>query len=546
MQDRSESARPLFVCGCARSGTSALTLALNAHPEIVLGMERYFSYLATHGRLSPDLFQYDRFFDVKEGDTFYDSLNFFEKNYKSSREKFAGAKYVGDKIPALTAYISKLIEDFPESKIICIVRNVIDVSASFENRARAGTFWPKNRNADTAVDYWNRSLVDIAGHAHSPNVLVVIYEDLFVDKIGWDRLSDFLGLHISPPALARRKETIDVLSPKTKVNILLSARLQLYRELLAKHSAKPTPPPISAGTNAVKRQALRKYEGDLPVVEYPYAAVEGLSFQVRRVCGIAPPADPDICILGSAASFGRFVQVPYADQLAEQLSASVANLAIGGARPETYLAHPKACEFIKRARVVVVEAMSARGYRNALFAPVSSTTNMVTLSEAARGVTALRDLPSPVFVDRVWTKLLKSPQFYDLASEHIAKMRLSYLRDMKDIIAISRKTIILYFSQYEPTEMLSVETLRFPHFISPSMLDQLSEQGAEVVKIVSRTGLPSKLINKLTGQSQEIHGMTPVHTENNYYPSQEMHDETALALKDKLRAILSQARVSTA
>ncbi len=538
MPDNVPSARPLFVCGCARSGTSALAAALNARPDIVLGLERYISYLATHGSLSPDLFQRERFFDVRPGDTFYDNLGFFEKHYALSREKFATAKYVGDKIPALTGHLSQILKDFPDARIICIVRNLIDVCASFENRARSGRYWPKSRNADAAIGQWNRALVDVAAQAHSPNVLVVIYEDLFVDMTGWDRISAFLGLNVPSPPLKARKETIDVLSPKTKANILLEARVQLYREIVARHAAKPAPP-RAAVAKTPKDGSLRKYETDSPVVEYPYAAIEGLSFQVRRVRGAAPAPEADICILGSAASFGRFVQTPYSDRLADRLNVRVANLAIGGARPETYLVQPKAREFISRAKVVVVEAMSARGYSNALFTPTASTTNMVVISEAGRRVSGLRDLPSPVFADRIWMKLLKSDALSALASEAVAQMRRGYLRDMKEIFALSRKAIVLYISQYEPTEDASAESYRFPHYISPSLLAQLGAEGVEIVKLVSRAGLPSKLINRITGEPQEIQGMSPLKTENGYYPSQEMHNEAAALLENRLRALLS-------
>ena len=36
-----ERARPLFVCGCARSGTTAFGDYLNQHPEVLLCQERY-------------------------------------------------------------------------------------------------------------------------------------------------------------------------------------------------------------------------------------------------------------------------------------------------------------------------------------------------------------------------------------------------------------------------------------------------------------------------------------------------------------------------
>lgn len=279
MSNNVSSARKLFICGCARSGTSALAAALNGRSEIVLGLERYISYLAAHGALSPDLFERDRFFDVRSGDTFYDDLGFFEKHYAHARDKFAAAKYVGDKIPALTDYLPKIINDFPDARVICIVRNLIDVCASFENRARTGRYWPKSRDADAAIGQWNRALGHVAAQAHLPNVLVVIYEDLFVKGTGWDRVSAFLDLDVPPPALHPRKEMIDVLSPKTKTNILVEARLQLYREILTKHGAKPAAPGSAAAPKKPQDASLRKYESDPPLSNILTPPCKGCRFR---------------------------------------------------------------------------------------------------------------------------------------------------------------------------------------------------------------------------------------------------------------------------
>lgn len=50
--------RPLFIAGCPRSGTTALTRYLNLHPEILLCIERY-KYLDPE-RITPDLFTFKR------------------------------------------------------------------------------------------------------------------------------------------------------------------------------------------------------------------------------------------------------------------------------------------------------------------------------------------------------------------------------------------------------------------------------------------------------------------------------------------------------
>ena len=87
----------LFVCGCPRSGTTALMSFLCKHPDIALGIER-FQMRARRHELRPSDFEPTRFFDVRPGNTWYTSLEQFPWHYDAMRPKYAPAKYVGDKI----------------------------------------------------------------------------------------------------------------------------------------------------------------------------------------------------------------------------------------------------------------------------------------------------------------------------------------------------------------------------------------------------------------------------------------------------------------
>lgn len=55
-----ETANYVFICGCPRSGTSAMTQLLSAHSQIVIGIER-FKYI-NKNLLRPEMFRKDYFF----------------------------------------------------------------------------------------------------------------------------------------------------------------------------------------------------------------------------------------------------------------------------------------------------------------------------------------------------------------------------------------------------------------------------------------------------------------------------------------------------
>ena len=90
----------LFVCGCPRSGTTALAKLFSISDDIVLGQERYGKRSHPDNfTLTPALFEKERFLDVQPGDTFYDSLDFFARYYENVPWKLDSCRYIGEKRP---------------------------------------------------------------------------------------------------------------------------------------------------------------------------------------------------------------------------------------------------------------------------------------------------------------------------------------------------------------------------------------------------------------------------------------------------------------
>lgn len=106
----------LFVCGCGRSGTTAMWRLLSQSPEIVIGMER-FIHKMMWGELTPDLYTEERFFTQGERETWYDITKGEEGAYMPlARER------IGDKIPTLENHWDQVMR-FQGGRIIYMVRN---------------------------------------------------------------------------------------------------------------------------------------------------------------------------------------------------------------------------------------------------------------------------------------------------------------------------------------------------------------------------------------------------------------------------------------
>jgi len=194
--------RLLFVIGLARSGTTALTRLLNSHPEIALGMERY-KLLVLHGQgdeLGPELFAPDRFFDFGDGDTTLtpDASPRWATYYRDLAEKYVAATYVGDKVT--TVRIRRLLERFPDARIVTIVRDPVEVAASWQRRADDpdDRGWRPSRGAPEAAVEWNRGVRRLlrALDRTGGRVRVVEHRTFFGDSAGASvhGLLDWLGL----------------------------------------------------------------------------------------------------------------------------------------------------------------------------------------------------------------------------------------------------------------------------------------------------------------------------------------------------------------
>lgn len=234
----------LFICGAPRSGTTALWRLLVSDKRIVLGVERY-GNLFFKKNLTKDLFEYDRFSILNNGDTFYSNLESFNPYYKDMENKFLNAEFVGDKIPLLYQCLDGLFEEIPDAKVIFMVRNIFDVAASYEARAdnEQDLDWRRDRRTNEAIKDWSLSLRKIRDYGDNENILTIIYEDFYKSESQLERLLRFLGLEASSDLLGQyeflckrslvlEEQRKRALNEESVMKICSEAPFGLYREVL--------------------------------------------------------------------------------------------------------------------------------------------------------------------------------------------------------------------------------------------------------------------------------------------------------------------------
>jgi hypothetical protein len=196
----------LFVCGCARSGTSLVTDLLTMHQDIAIGMERYQRLVTQEPEgFEPALFEPERFFDVRPGDTFYDDLEHFE-HYGRIRDRYAKARLVGDKVPRLYEQYERIAQRFPGARVIFVTRELPAVAASARARATDPTdsLWPRERGVASAIREWTEAHESTLAAFDDLPIFVLRYETLvkapdvapllaFLGLEDDDGISDMLG-----------------------------------------------------------------------------------------------------------------------------------------------------------------------------------------------------------------------------------------------------------------------------------------------------------------------------------------------------------------
>jgi Domain of unknown function (DUF6473)/Sulfotransferase family len=540
----------LFIVGCPRSGTSLLHAAMNLHPQVSLGLER-FNLRAFRGELTVEDFEPARFFDIQPGDTWYTETAQFGSDHQNLREKYRDASIRGDKIPRGFTVYKQLGGVFAETRFIACFRNIFSVAASYEKRRKQALHWNPEWDFRAAVEHWNASIEATLDWMRYLPILPVLYADMTFSLAAAGHIGRFLEIDSLPIErfLRRNAEAISATDA-------FPGLLDNQAEYVSRHAdfaayarivALATEPP-----NFHQRHAVL---GIGPKVVDKYSSEDGriLSYEGWQMPGIpyifrGPKPDhrieESIVCIGSAATFGRFVPRPFTFQISDQVQVPMINLGIGGARPATYLADARIVDILRRCRMVIVEVMSARGYRSSLFTPNNEHSNLGSTALDLSVVPALRPLIGKMyFVDMVYSAALRKQ--LDL-SRIVMELRSAYILDMKLLAELVKgKGILLYISQRRPdyiVDQCSYESWsgNFPHFIDRRMIDLISGLFEEYVEHVSKSGLPNALCDKDTGEALPMFPGTNHEAANNYYPSPQMHDEVADRLVPTVRRMLSQ------
>lgn len=237
---------PFFIVASARSGTTFLRLALNAHPEIAVPPESRF---ITELHPGSDEIERDTFLEelgnherfglwnlpidavaarLGEGTVPYaDAVDAAFSAYAEGQ----GKRYWGDKTPRYVEHIPLLARLFPQARFIHPVRDGRNVALSYANVG----FGPKS--VAKAADLWARrvSAGMRDGRALPPDrYLEILSEDLAADPDGkLKEVCGFLGIDLHPAMLdedQRKKGVVEKVTHNYDPKSAGRARMSSWEE----------------------------------------------------------------------------------------------------------------------------------------------------------------------------------------------------------------------------------------------------------------------------------------------------------------------------
>jgi hypothetical protein len=227
-----------------------------------------------------------------------------------------------------------------------------------------------------------------------------------------------------------------------------------------------------------------------------YLYSDNLSFKYSyirsgNVIHRGPYKNSDITCIGSAHTFGRYIQYPYPYLLQAN------NLGFGGIGCYDVLYDKELIDLINQSKIVIVQVLALR----------STPTTIFPTKFGKNGLNG-------EFVEQF---VQKNKDNHELMEKYIYEIRESYLNGYKQLLeSIKPKKILLYFSNCQPRDHFDINDIfgNFPGPITKQIIQKLAE-----------------LCDDYVFCQQEGTNMVSSKLEDYYYPNKMSHQKAFQLLK---------------
>lgn len=287
------------------------------------------------------------------------------------------------------------------------------------------------------------------------------------------------------------------------------------------------PPSFS---NAIAQYQTRDWD----VVDYEMYTIPGLNYTLRGP-QVSDGASRYASIIGAGQSFGVLVRDPYAHKLSRELSMEVMNLSVGGSAPALYLNNAAAIEACNASGLCIIQMLSGRSSYSTYFESRDGK-NMLR----PRG-SKLPYVPGDTAYEAMFaTEPPIVPQIV------IGEVRANWTKEMLQLMSLIKvPKVLLWISERSPDDLSATFATyrqaagKFPHFVTRQMINDIRDYADDYVEVTSTRGMPNQLTNRFTGEPTRVllGDQAKPASQDNYYPSPEMHEDAFAALIDPVRRL---------
>lgn len=209
-----------FVGGCPRSGTTLVKRILDAHPRVYCGPEfGHLPRLAELYRTMKKGIELRRIGVYATNESLRQSFRTFMLSFFEPLAERFDVDLIVEKTPDNLLEFMALHEIFPEARLIHVIRNPLDVVASY---LRCGARMPSSdgdekspfRSAKAAAMAWKKRIIHLKripeqfdDASFQRAYMEVRYEDVIADPEGFARrVSDFLKIPFDPSMLDTERQ----------------------------------------------------------------------------------------------------------------------------------------------------------------------------------------------------------------------------------------------------------------------------------------------------------------------------------------------------
>ena len=273
-----DNSQPIFIVGVPRSGTTLITSMLSAHPRIAISPETHFlnywmqRYSHLDVRVPQDfkifwqaLNESERFsyFGVSPEATLARIQAHNELDYKtiftSMLQEYAlkmKKPRWGEKTPKHYKYVNRLLEWYPEARVIWMLRDPRAVVASLLK-----VDWADSHDYVNS-ERWSHSLRSFEQQwSTDPRVQLIQYEALVAEpELVMQRLCQFLGEEYSPDMLSNRSESSSpIINRRGWAKAHLEAALKPVTQTAVRKWQSTLSPKQIAMIEYITRDKMRRY-----------------------------------------------------------------------------------------------------------------------------------------------------------------------------------------------------------------------------------------------------------------------------------------------